>query len=461
MYTSILKSVWLLFLLYFAFLATDSEGAAVYRETAVVRAVRMAGPMVVNISSSYDVRLRQNPFSGSPLDSLFDSFFRDFLDPGHEERQQRTPLGSGVIIDGKRGFILTNHHVVSKTGKLFVSLQDEREFEATIVGADPDSDIAVLRISSEGPLPAIEMGSSDGLMIGETVIAIGNPYNYSHTVTTGVISALSRSIRIDDTVFQDLIQTDAAINPGNSGGPLLNIAGELIGINTAIHAAARGIGFAIPINTAKRIVSDLIRHGEVIQAWIGIGVQDIDLGLAQYLRATDVNGVLITQVDAAGPAAAAGIQDGDILLALGKKKVFNSEGFHLAMKSYAEGDTIEVLLWRSGKERLFTLKASVFPLGKARDLAYQLLGVSVDSVPSRSISGFRGQTEGVVITDLHRRSYLARIGVRPGDIIRQIDDMVTDNVDAFDRAVVKYRNKPSVFILLQRGGHLYHLSVKL
>jgi len=454
------KRLWF-FIVCLAALSTAGTTPAADRETAVVQAVRKAGPMVVNISSSYDVRRRQNPFSGSHLDRLFDSFFRDFLDPDYDARQQRAPLGSGVIIDGQRGFILTNHHVISKTGKIFVSLQDEREFEASIVGADPDSDIAVLRISSEDRLPAIEMGSSDGLMIGETVIAIGNPYNYSHTVPTGVISALNRRIRIEDTIFQGLIQTDASINPGNSGGPLLNISGELIGINTAIHAAARGIGFAIPINTAKRIVSDLIRHGQVIQAWIGISVQDIDLGLAQYLQATDVKGVLITQVDASGPAAKAGIQDGDILMALGKNKVLNTESFHLAMKSFASGDTIPLRIWRSGQERLFSLNASVFPLQKAEELAYQLLGIAVDTVSPRSRYGLRGQTEGVIITDLHHRSYLARIGARPGDIIRQIDDMKTEDVDAFNRAIVKYRSKPSVFVLLQRGVHLYHLSVKL
>ncbi|MBW1692833.1 MAG: trypsin-like peptidase domain-containing protein, partial [Deltaproteobacteria bacterium] len=267
------------------------------RENAVVRAVRKVSPVVVNISTEFEVRKRTNPFSGFGFDSYFDSFFRDFLDPGFEHRYKRTSLGSGVIIDGKRGFILTNEHVIKKTGTINVVLKDGREFSAQIVGADPDSDLAVLRIASKSQLPGIEMGDSDNIMIGETVFAIGNPFGFSNTVTTGVISATNRSFRVNDTVYHDFIQTDASINPGNSGGPLLNINGELIGINTAIYAKAQGIGFAIPINKAKRIVSDLIKYGEVVHAWIGITVQKIDERLSQYLNLSDNIGVLVKKVE--------------------------------------------------------------------------------------------------------------------------------------------------------------------
>ncbi|MBA3019410.1 MAG: trypsin-like peptidase domain-containing protein [Proteobacteria bacterium] len=230
-----------------------SYGYEYKRENAVVMAVRKVSPAVVNISSEFEVRKRSNPFSGLGVDPFFDSFFKDFFDPGLERQQKRTSLGSGVIIDGKRGFILTNSHVITKTGTITVTLKDEREFTANIVGADPDSDLAVLQITSKTPLPAIEMGSSEDIMIGETVIAIGNPFGFSNTVTTGVISAINRGISAEDRVFHDFIQIDASINPGNSGGPLLNINGELIGINTAIYAKAQGIGFAIPINKAKKL----------------------------------------------------------------------------------------------------------------------------------------------------------------------------------------------------------------
>jgi len=202
-----------------------------------------------------------------------------------------------------------------------VALKDGREFTAQIVGADSDSDLAVLRISSPTTLPDITMGDSDNLMIGETVIAIGNPFGFSNTVTTGVISATNRSVRTDDMVYHDFIQTDASINPGNSGGPLLNINGELIGINTAIYSKAQGIGFAIPINTAKRIVSDLIRYGEVIPAWIGITIQDIDEDLARYLKASAVHGVLVKKAEPVGPARKAGIREGDILISINTSNI--------------------------------------------------------------------------------------------------------------------------------------------
>jgi serine protease Do len=303
------------------FYSVESRGQDISRETPVVRAVRKVSPAVVNISSAYEVRKQTSPFSGFGLNPFFDEFFKDFFDPRFERRQQYTSLGSGVIIDGQKGLILTNSHVIQKSGTIKVMLQNELEFEARIVGADPDSDLAVLKIDSEKPLPAIQMGRSDDLMIGETVIAIGNPFGFSHTVTTGVISAINRSIRTDERVYNDFIQIDASINPGNSGGPLLNINGELIGINTAIYAKAQGIGFAIPIGKARKIISDLIQYGEVIQAWIGITAQDMDDKLARYLNVPGKKGVIVKSVEPQSPAEKAGLQEGDILLSLGNKKI--------------------------------------------------------------------------------------------------------------------------------------------
>jgi serine protease Do len=302
------------------------------RETAVVKAVRKVSPVVVNISSEFEVHGRANPFSGMGLDPSLKDFFKDFFDPGFEQRYQRASLGSGVIIDGKRGFILTNNHVIQKTGAITVVLKDGREFKAQIVGADPESDLAVLRIAAQPPLPDIKMGNSDDLMVGETVFAIGNPFGFSNTVTTGVVSATNRSIRSEDMVYHDFIQTDASINPGNSGGPLLNINGELIGINTAIYAKAQGIGFAIPINKAKRIVADLIKFGEVVQAWVGLTVQDVDRRLAQYLQLKDTKGVLVKKVEETGPARKAGIQDGDVIVALGKRNILSENDYQTAMR---------------------------------------------------------------------------------------------------------------------------------
>ncbi|UCF91400.1 MAG: Do family serine endopeptidase [Desulfobacterales bacterium] len=432
------------------------------RETPVVKAVRKVSPAVVNISSALEVRTRPNPFSGFGLDPFFDSFFKDFFDPRFERRQRKTSLGSGVIIDGQRGLILTNAHVIQKTGTITVVLEDQREIEAQIVGADPDSDLAVLRIASENPLPAIEMGNSDDLMTGETVIAIGNPFGFSHTVTTGVISALNRSIRAEDRVYHDFIQIDASINPGNSGGPLLNINGELIGINTAIYAKAQGIGFAIPISKAQKIISDLIQYGEVTQAWIGIRVQDLDDRLAQYLKVPGQRGILVQAVEPRSPSQDAGLQEGDIILAIQNKDVHSLDDYQSAIKSVAAGDSLQAQIWRNGGRKSVSIKTRLFPLELAADLAYRLLGIKVEELSAQNHLPYRTTArEGVVIAEINRESYLARIGARPGDVIRQIDDYEIRNHEDFKKAIVKYRQKNSVVLLLQRGDQGYYISVTL
>ncbi|MEA3416900.1 MAG: Do family serine endopeptidase [Thermodesulfobacteriota bacterium] len=442
-------------------LSVPCHAAEYERENPVVRAVRKVSPAIVNINSEHEVRRRVNPFSRFSKDSFFDSFFKDFFDPGFEQRYKRTSLGSGVIIDGKRGLILTNAHVLAKSTTITVILNDERKFDAQIIGADPDSDLAVLRISSKNPLPAVEMGDSNDLMIGETIIAIGNPFGFSNTVTTGVISAVNRSIRAENAVYHDFIQLDASINPGNSGGALLNINGELIGINTAIYAKAQGIGFAIPINKAKRIVSDLIQYGEVVQIWLGITVQNLDKRLAQYLKA-EHKGVLVKEVSKGGPGYKSGIRDGDIVLSVGSRTTPSVEHYHTAMKNYAKGDFIKITLWRNNKEITVSTRAAVFPEELAQELAFNLLGVKVEnlSLTKRFLYKTSAKT-GVVISEINRQSSLARIGVRPGDIIRQIDEMTISSIKEFEKAVVKYRHKKSVVILLQRGDQSYYITVKL
>jgi Do/DeqQ family serine protease len=429
------------------------------RESAVVRAVRKVSPAVVNISTAYETRSRANPFSGfgSPF---FDEFFKDFFDPRFERRQQHTSLGSGVIIDGERGLILTNAHVIQRSGLVKVVLQDEREYEARIIGADPDSDLAVLKIESKEKLPSIAMGNSDDLMIGETVIAIGNPFGFSHTVTTGVISALNRSIRTDDRVFQDFIQIDASINPGNSGGPLLNINGELIGINTAIYAKAQGIGFAIPIRKAKRTVDDLIRYGEVKPAWIGLVVQELDEKIAQYLKYPGRKGVMLKAVEADSPAQRAGLREGDILLALGNKKIAGLDDYLAASRAVTAGETLEAQIWRGGQPQTVTLKTSEFPIERADQLAWSLLGIRVESLTPKSRKDFRiTAREGVLITEVRPGSQLARIAVRPGDVIRQIDDASTATHEEFRKVLVKARHKSSLVLLILRGEQGYYVTV--
>jgi len=279
------RIVFFLWILLYLILLTTESVAEYPRRDAIVEAVQNVSPAVVNISSEYEVRLQNNPFSNFGRTPGFDSFFKDFFDFNYNQDIKRSNLGSGIIIDGKRKLVLTNAHVITKSANITITLRDEREFKAIMIGVDPDSDLAVLKIETDISLPDIQMGRSDDLMIGETVIAIGNPFGFQNTVTTGVISSTNRSIKTENRIFHNFIQTDASINPGNSGGPLLNINGQLIGINTAIYANAQGIGFAIPIDKAKRIVSDLIKYGEVIPAWTGIIIQDIDKHLAHILPA--------------------------------------------------------------------------------------------------------------------------------------------------------------------------------
>ena len=256
------------------------------RVTPTVRAVSAVAPAVVNITTTLHQRRAATPF---------DYFF------GLPEREyQSESIGSGVIIDGKQALVLTNAHVVNGASAISVRLLDGRSFEADVVGAEPDFDLAVLRLKNASNVPSVRMGDSSDLMPGESVIAIGNPFGFSHTVTTGVISALDRSIASDEGIITDLIQTDAAINPGNSGGPLLNILGELIGINTAIDARAEGIGFAIPVNKARAVVDAILEQGHVTPSWLGVLGQDVDPRAARALGLPRPEGLLVTECPVKG-----------------------------------------------------------------------------------------------------------------------------------------------------------------
>jgi serine protease Do len=433
------------------------------RETAVVRAVRNISPAVVNISSEYEVQRSAFPFSGRNPESFFDYFFKDFFDPGFDRKYKRTSLGSGVIIDGEKGFILTNAHVIQSTGTVTVLLNDEREFTAQIKGSDPDSDLAVLQIDSQQPLPSVSMGISEDLMIGETVIAIGNPFGFSHTVTTGVISAVNRSVRTDDAVYHNFIQTDASINPGNSGGPLLNINGELIGINTAIYSKAQGIGFAIPINTAKRIVSDLIQYGEVFPIWTGIIVQEIDPRVAAYMELPEnISGVMIKNIEKSSPAQKENILPGDVILSIEKRPVVSMQSYRSSIREYAAGDKINMVLFRKGNRHQVSIVASLFPEDRAMDLSENLLGIRVEnlSFQNRYQNNIK-VAKGVVISKILENSYLYEIGVRPGDTILKLDEHVIKNVADYKKMIIKYRLKSSVVLLLQRGDKGYYITIKL
>ncbi len=444
------------------FSATSVSGKPSNRESPVVKAVQRVGPAVVNISSESSGRKQRHPFSGFGFDPFFEQFFRDFFDPYPGAQQERNALGSGVIIDGKKGLIITNAHVIANAGNIRVVLQDEREFEAEIVGADLDFDLAVLRIQSDSHLPDISMGSSADLLIGETVIAIGNPFGFSNTVTTGVISALNRSIRTEDRTYHAFIQIDASINPGNSGGPLLNIDGELIGINTAIYAKAQGIGFAIPISKAQKIISDLIEHGEVLQSWIGVTVQNIDAELASYLSTPKKGGVIVKAVESRSPAEKAGIRQRDIIIAVENRSILTDEDYQTAMRSHRAGLALPIRIWRNGKLLNVSVTPEHFPMQTAEALAVRLLGIRVADITAVDRTQARISAEdGVIISAIQPNAYLSRIGARKDDVIRRINNTPIKSSEDFFQAVVKYRHKKTMVLIVQRGMEAYYVTVEV
>lgn len=424
------------------------------RKNAVVRAVEKAGAAVVNVNTEEHVRGRVNPFSGWGND-FFEEFFGDFFESFPERDYKRQSLGSGVIID-PRGYILTNEHVISQASKIKVSLINNREYEAQLIGADPRSDLAVLKISASTSLPYLKMGRSDDLMIGETIIAIGNPFGLSHTVTTGVISAMHRSLKTDNRVYTDFIQLDASINPGNSGGPLLNINGELVGVNTAIYQQAQGIGFAIPIDRAKRIVRELIAHGEVKEIWLGLIVEDVTPRLARSLGYPQNYGVVVRRVHQRSPAEAAAFRPGDILTAIGRQKLGDKDVYLDLISSYGPNDTLQFTYFRQGREGRTSLVARVVPRELAEELGRDLLGISVNPLSRRF-----GPSKGVVVSNVQKNSPAGKIGIQAGDLIRQINKQRIEGLQDFRQAVLSLLNRNNALLLVQRGSYGYYVTLDL
>ena len=425
------------------------------RKTPVVKVVEKVSPAVVNISTERIVRERVNPF-GNPF---FDNFFNNFFDTFPSRSYKQQSLGSGVIIDPK-GYILTNEHVILKASKITITLADNREFEGKLIGADPRSDLAVVKIESNGNLPYITMGHSDDLMVGETVVAIGNPFGLSHTVTTGVISAVNRTVKInEDLTYQGFIQTDASINPGNSGGPLLNIAGELIGINTAIYQKAEGIGFAIPIDRAKRIVADLITYGKVRKIWLGIRVQNLTRELAGYFNLGYQAGVIITRIIDGSPAERAGLQRGDIIQKINDQQIPSQEAYSSAVAGFTADSTMKISILREGKPLSVTLKPARLTQEAAEKIAADLLGVKVKNVQASLFRGMGEQNSGVMVISVRDRSPLDKIGVKKGDIIRQINDKEIYNLKDFQEAIIANADQDNLLLLIQRGPYIYPVTI--
>src|SRR5215471_12758996 len=320
------------------------------RRDAIVEVVQKVSAAVVYIGTEHIIEPR---YRGS--------FFDEFLGiPSERRRQSVQSLGSGVIID-PAGIIVTNDHVIHGAAAIHVVLADGRQLEAEVVGSDAENDVAVLKIQSKSPLPAAKLGTSSDLMIGEAAIAIGSPFGLKKTVTTGVVSAVGRSFKADGRVYNDFIQTDASINPGNSGGPLLNIDGEVIGINSAIFASGQGIGFAIPADKVRRIVTELTQFGKVRPAWIGIEAENIHASVARSLGWDRSYGAVVAGVDSGSPAEKVGIQVGDIIEEVAGTQVEDAEDFNVRMRGYPARAAMPLTVFRRGSTQTFSVLPVEFP----------------------------------------------------------------------------------------------------
>jgi serine protease Do len=305
--------------------------------------VKQVGPAVVKIETEAVEKPQM-----SQQEQLFRQFFGGGS-PNTQGEQTKQALGSGFIIS-KDGYILTNHHVIDGAQVIKVNITGvSKKYDAKVIGDDPELDLAVLKINADKDLPTVKLGNSNQIQVGDWAVAIGNPYGLDHTVTVGVISAKGRPLDIGQAKFKDLLQTDASINPGNSGGPLLNLQGEVIGINTAINAEAQGIGFAIPINTVQQVLDDLIHKGKVSRPWLGVSVQDMTPELAKYFNIDMKNGAVVGYIASGSPAEKAGIQQGDIIMEMDKKKIANSQELVNDIGATKVGESHEFLIMRDGQ----------------------------------------------------------------------------------------------------------------
>jgi serine protease Do len=393
------------------------------------RLAEVVRPAVVNIRTVKTIKgggpvFRQFHRDPGGEKDPFKDFFERFFGEDMQREFKQPSLGSGFIID-KDGFVVTNNHVVEDADQIKVKLKDEREFDAKIVGRDPNTDIALLKIESGENLPVVKMGDSDALEVGQWVLAIGSPFGLEQTVTAGIVSAKGRVI--GSGPYDDFIQTDASINPGNSGGPLLNLKGEVIGINTAIVASGHGIGFAIPINLAKDIIVALKNEGEVTRGWLGVAIQDLSSDMAEYYGIENKKGVFVADVFEGDPADQAGIQHKDIIVELNGEKIKTTRQLTALIAKIPVGESAEVKILRDGKEKTVQVKVGKRPEGRlaARDQSKEQeeeFGISVSNLTAEIIQRFNtDEATGVIVTQVESGGKGDAADVRVGDIIKEIN----------------------------------------
>ena len=407
------------------------------RRTPVVVVAHNVLPSVVNIQTEATIRRRA-------VDPMFDPF--GFFG-GRERSYTSQSLGSGFVWS-KDGIIVTNNHVVEGASRIIVNFNDGTQLPARLLGVDPDSDLAVLRVEGKS-FTAAPIGTSADLMIGETVVAVGNPFGLSGTVTTGVVSALGRSVpsETQGRTYTDFIQTDASINPGNSGGPLLNIEGRVVGINVAIYAQAQGIGFAIPVDRAKKVIQDLLRYGEVHSAWIGAVTATLTPEEAKRRGHVRKNGALVVRVFAGSPAERAGIRAGDVITAVAGKNVESREAFSTYTSTLAPGQATAIAIDRSGATRTLQVQ----PADPPADLGLRIL---------EEIAGMRvaDENRAVVIDQVISGTRAAEIGLQAGDLVVAINGTEVRSTRDANTELMRGAERSSIVLSVARGRYVYNLT---
>jgi serine protease Do len=425
-------------------------------QQAFTTVVKTVTPSVVNISTVSKKKLVQPFFELSP-------FFDDFFGEGRSRPQYRreNSLGSGFIINPE-GYIITNDHVIRDAESIQVKLSNESVYSAKVVGSDQKTDIAVIKINAKEKLPTAVLGDSDNLQVGQWAIAIGNPFGLDRTVTVGVVSATGRSNMGIET-YENFIQTDASINPGNSGGPLLNVYGEVIGINTAIVAAGQGIGFAIPVNMAKQIVTQLISKGNVSRGWLGVSIQPVTEELAQSFGMKKARGALVSDVMAGSPAERAGMRQGDVITSFDGKEIKDPRQLQLVVAETPIGRQVAVEIFRDGRPLKLTLaigNAESAQAARPRSAEAEAgwLGLTVEELPQNK--RLRGLS-GVLVTAVDPEGAAGEAGMQRGDVIVSVNQRRIGSLKEYASAMKEAERKGSVALLVRRGGASIYFALKI
>jgi serine protease Do len=426
-------------------------------------------PSVVNMSTTQVVKGQRRTMPRMPFPSPFgerdpfEEFFERFFGGENPQREfRRRSLGSGFIINSE-GYIVTNNHVVENASDIKVSLSDKEEYDAKVIGRDPRTDVALIKIEAKKELAAVALGDSGKLRVGEWVMAIGNPFGLGHTVTTGIVSAKGRIIGAGP--YDDFIQTDASINPGNSGGPLFNMNGEVVGINTAIIATGQGIGFAIPINVAKDMLIPLRERGRVVRGWLGVQVQAITPELAKSFGLERERGALVADVMPDTPAEKAKIERGDIIVEFNGRKIEEMNDLPRAVASTPPNSEVPVKLLRKGQEKVVHVKVAELKeerVAASGGTLEESLGMTVQELTPEIARSLRvTESKGLVVTNVDEGSPADEAGIRRGDVIVEVNQRKVENLRDYQAALGRVGSADSLLLLVRRGGNVLYVALKM